>query len=78
MAFFKRSRSGSLGRDFRNNKELQKFVLTEVISTGKSLGAGSYGSVEEVAITVIVLRINEPSVCTGNLSTPPLCWKKNS
>ena len=48
MALFRRAKSSNLGRDFRNNKDLQKFVLTDVTSTGKSLGTGSYGSVEEV------------------------------
>ena len=51
MALFRRVRAGNLGRDFRNNRDLQKFVLTDVTSTGKSLGTGSYGSVEEVLTT---------------------------
>ena len=48
MALFRRAKPGNLGRDFRSNKHLQKFVLYDVTSTGKSLGTGSYGSVEEV------------------------------
>ena len=53
MALFRRAgRSGGLG-SIRNNRDLQKFVLTDVTPTGKSLGAGSYGSVEEVSIIVL-------------------------
>ena len=49
MALFRRAgRSGDLGSSFKNNKKLQKFVLTDVTPTGRSLGVGSYGSVEEV------------------------------
>ena len=33
---------------FRDNRELQKFVLTDVTPTGRVLGTGSYGAVEEV------------------------------
>ena len=47
MAFF---RSGDIGRAFRNNHQLQQFVLPGVTPTGKVLGTGSYGSVEEVSV----------------------------
>ena len=51
MALFRRAgKIGDIGSSFRNSKELQKFVLTDVTPTGKSLGAGSYGSVEEVCM----------------------------
>ena len=35
---------------FRNNRQLQQFVLTGVTPTGRVLGTGSYGSVEEVGL----------------------------
>ena len=50
MTLFRRARAGNLVRDFRNNRDLQMFILTDVTSTGKCLGTGSYGSVEEVII----------------------------
>ena len=34
----------------RNNPELQPFVLSNVELTGTTIGAGAYGSVEEVAV----------------------------
>ena len=34
---------------FRNNSHLQQFMLTGVTPTGRRLGTGSYGSVEEVS-----------------------------
>ena len=45
MAFFRRR---DVGQAFRNNRELQQFVLTDVTPTGRILGTGSFGSVEEV------------------------------
>ena len=33
---------------FRNNQQLQQFVLTDVTATEEVLGTGSYGSVVEV------------------------------
>ena len=50
MAFFRR---GDVGQAFRNDRELQKFVLTDVTPTGRILGTGSFGSVEEVTISII-------------------------
>ena len=47
MAFFRR---GDIGRAFRNSHQLQQFVLPGVTPTGKVLGTGSYGSVEEVSL----------------------------
>ena len=37
-----------MGQAFRNNRQLQQFVLTGVTPTGRILGTGSFGSVEEV------------------------------
>ena len=45
MAFFRRR---DVGQAFRNNRQLQQFVLTDVTPTGRILGTGSFGSVEEV------------------------------
>ena len=38
-----------MAQAFRNNHHLQQFMLTDVTPTGKVLGAGSFGSVEEVS-----------------------------
>ena len=40
--------------DFENNPELQRFVLTGVRPTGNQLGAGAYGSVEELDVNGLV------------------------
>ena len=48
--------------DFENNPELHRFVLTGVRPTGRKLGAGSYGSVEELEVNGAVCagkRIHE-------------------
>ena len=39
---------------FQNNRELQRFVLPEVQTTGRELGEGSYGSVEELKVKGLV------------------------
>ena len=52
MAFFRRP---GVAQAFRNNCQLQPFVLTGVTPTGRVLGTGSYGSVEEVSLA--------PSIC---------------
>ncbi len=38
-----------LATAFNNDSELQQFVLPGVTATGKKLGSGSFGSVEEVS-----------------------------
>ena len=38
--------------DLRDNPELRPFVLSDVTLTGTKIGAGAYGSVEEVVISV--------------------------
>ncbi len=42
---------GSRGwsRSFRSDPHLQQYFLDKVVTTGKTLGRGSYGSVEEVS-----------------------------
>ena len=46
MALFGRR---NVGLAVRTNRQLQQFVLTDVTPTGRLLGTGSYGSVEEVS-----------------------------
>ena len=41
-----------MAQAFRNNRQLQQFVLTDVTPTGNILGTGSYGSVEEVSLVL--------------------------
>ena len=36
-------------KDFKKSPTLKQFILTDVIPTGKRLGSGSYGLVEEVS-----------------------------
>ena len=38
---------------FHNNPQIQQFVLTGVTPTGRVLGTGSYGSVEEVSMELL-------------------------
>ena len=40
---------GDMGQAFRDSTELQQFILSGVTTTGRVLGTGSYGSVEEVS-----------------------------
>ena len=47
MALF---RKPGVAQAFSNNCQLQQFVLTGVTRTGRVLGTGSYGSVEEVSV----------------------------
>ena len=47
MAFFRRQ---NLGQAFRNSQQLQQFVLPNVARTGRILGTGSFGTVEEVSL----------------------------
>ena len=44
------SKDANVAQAFKNNRQLQQFVLTGVTPTGKTLGSGSYGSVEEVQL----------------------------
>ena len=50
MALFRRP---GVAQAFRNNRQLQQFVLTGVTPTGRVLGTGSYGSVEEVSVELL-------------------------
>ena len=61
---------------FRNNPQLQQFVLTDVTPTGRVLGTGSYGSVEEVSLQITSYLESSHSTYTGDISTPYLCWQE--
>ena len=70
-----------MGQAFRNNRELQQFVLTDVTPTGRILGTGSFGSVEEVRnfklnpkhkpVKFIIWYI-------GDVQTSGLCWQEDA
>ena len=54
---------------FQNNPELQRFVLHEVRATGRQLGVGSYGTVEELEVNGVVCagkRLHEALLEQGN------------
>ena len=54
---------------FNINPELQRFVLTDVRHTGKQLGVGSYGSVEELEVNGVTCagkRLHDVLVEQGN------------
>ena len=61
---------------FRNNPQLQQFVLTDVTPTGRVLGTGSYGSVEEVCLLITSYLESYHSMYTGDIPTPYMCWQK--
>ena len=42
------------GRAFQSSPELQQFLIPDVRPTGKQLGVGSYGSVEELEMNGLV------------------------
>ena len=61
--------TGRVLQAFQNNRELQRFVLPEVQTTGKELGEGSYGSVEELKVKGLVCagkRLHKALVEQGN------------
>ena len=62
-----------VGQAFRENRELQQFVLTDVNPTGRILGTGSFGSVEEVS-TEGCLAQNYGPLDLGEVQTSGLCW----
>ena len=74
MAFWRR---GDITQTFRNNQQLQQFVLTGVTPNGRVLGTGSYGSVEEVSqATCMHSQSIEFFTTSGHLQTPHLCCKE--
>ena len=78
MAFFRRRGANiDIGQAFRNNRELQQFVLTDVTPTGRKLGTGSFGSVEEVS-PFLHYQTSLHELSTGHIPADHLCWQENT
>ena len=63
---------------FRNNRELQRFVLSDVRIKGRKLGVGSYGSVEELEVNGLVCagkRLHEALVEHENVGVDTIVRK---
>jgi len=63
---------------FQGSPELQRFVLPEVRPTGRQLGVGSFGSVEEVEINGLVCagkRLHDALVEQGNAGVSSITRK---
>ena len=85
----RRSQDGGLGtrppkkmagrrQAFQNNPELQRFVLPRVRPTGRQLGVGSYGSVEELEVNGLVCagkRLHEALLEQGNAGVANIARK---
>jgi len=57
---------------FQSDRELQRFVLPTARPTGKRLGVGSYGSVEELEVNGLMCagkRLHEELLDQGNIGT---------
>ena len=69
---------GDVAQPFRNNPNLQQFMLTDVTSTGRILGTGSYGSVVEVSKSTSSLELSclYFSCSIGQVSASCLCWQE--
>ena len=63
--------AGRIGKHvFQSDPELQQFVLPEVRPTGRQLGVGSYGSVEELEVNGLVCagkRMHDAFLEQGNI-----------
>ena len=58
---------------FQSNPELQQFLIPEVRPTGKQLGVGSYGSVEELEMNGLVCagkRLHDALLQRDNAGVP--------
>ena len=63
---------------FQHNPELQRFVLHRVHPTGRQLGMGSYGSVEELEVNGVVCagkRLHEALLEQGNAGVADIARK---
>ena len=63
---------------FRNNRELQRFMLHGVRPTGRQLGVGSYGSVEELEVNGLMCagkRLHEALLEQGNAGVANIARK---
>ena len=70
--------AGRRHADFENNAELQRFVLHGVRSTGRQLGLGSYGSVEDLEVNGVVCtgkRLHEALLEQGNAGVADIARK---
>ena len=57
---------------FQSDRELQRFILPRVRPTGKRLGVGSYGSVEELEVNGLMCAgkwLHEELLDQGNIGT---------
>ena len=82
MAFLgRRDVNVDIGQAFMNNRQLQQFVLTDVTPTGRRLGTGSFGSVEEVSPSLhyqTSLHQLDIFLSTGHIPADHLCWQENT
>ena len=63
---------------FQSDPELQQFVLPEVRPTGRQLGVGSYGSVEELEVNGLVCagkRMHDALLEQGNIGATNIARK---
>ena len=63
---------------FQNNPELQRFVLPGVRPTGRQLGVGSYGSVQELKVNGLVCagkRLHKALLDQGNFGVENIARK---
>ena len=63
---------------FQNNPEIQCFVLSGVRPTGRQLGVGSYGSVEELEVNGLMCagkRLHEALLEQGNAGVADIARK---
>ena len=72
------SKMADTRRAFQNSPELQRFVLHGVRPTGRQLGVGSYGSVEELEMNGLVCagkRLHEALLEQGNAGVAEISRK---
>jgi len=65
-------------QNLQGDPELQQFVLPEARPTGKKLGVGSYGSVEELTVSGLMCagkRLREELLDQGNIGTSNIARK---
>ena len=63
---------------FQSDPELQQFILPEVRPTGRQLGVGSYGSVEELEVNGLVCagkRMHDALLEQGNIGATNIARK---
>ena len=63
---------------FQSDPELQQFILPEVRPTGRQLGVGSYGSMEELEVNGLVCagkRMHDALLEQGNIGATNIARK---